>query len=288
VGALTTLAKRVNTFAKDTRKHHEDALDGGVIAILPGEPALTRALSDLLGVPVGDRPHADLVIVPLAMGDDATAAAREAAARARQDLRTLIVVTCPDSRRGAREAQVLAEPDVTIGDLVFAPDATSESSLAVITDGIIRALGPQKVPAARRYPPLRDAVRRSIVSSAARESAVAGALNWFPGATASQLAMVVKAGSADGHQLDARRVPEVAAAVASGLVIAAVARGASRVVPAPRWLVRGAVAWGTTVALAAATERIAHQMGEDNLPADPRSAVRSLLARVRKGRKEKN
>ena len=117
---------------------------------------------------------------------------------------------------------------------------------------------------------------------------MAGALNWFPGASASQLSMVVKTGSAEGHQLDARRVPEVAAAVASGLVIAAVARGASRVVPAPRWLVRGAVAWGATVALAAATERISHQMGEDNLPADPRSALRSLLTRVRKGRKEKS
>jgi hypothetical protein len=288
MGAIITLAKKANAFAKDTRKHHAEALDGGTIAILPGSPALGARLSDLLGVPVGERPGADLVVIPLGMGDDARAAAREAAARARQDRRTLVVVVAPESRRGAREAELLAEPDVTIGDLVFATDLDSPDSTRRVTDGVIRALGHHKVPAARRYPALREAVRDSIVSSAARESAVAGALNWFPGASAAQLAMVVRTGSAEGHQLDARRVPEVAAAIGSGLVIAAVARGASYIVPAPRWMVRGAVAWAATVALAAATQRLSHQMGEDNLAADPRSAVKTLLARVRKGRKEKN
>jgi hypothetical protein len=288
MGAITTLAKRANTFAKDTRKHHEEALDGGTIAILPGDPVITSQLSEMLGVPAGDRPSADLLVIPLGMADDARAAALEAAARARQDRRTLVVVICPPSRRGAREAQLLAEPDVTIGDLAFAPDAASSESQRAISDAIVRALGAHKVAAARRYPALRDAVRRDIVAAAARESAVAGALNWFSGASAAQLRMVVRSGSADGHQLDARRLPEIAAAVGSGLVIAGVARGASLIVPAPRWMVRGAVAWASTVALAAATDRIAQQMGEGSLPADPRGAVRSLLHRVRERRKEKN
>lgn len=288
MGAITTLAKRVNTFAKDTRKHHEESLDGGTIAILPGDPAITAQLSEMLGVPAGDRPSADLLVIPLGMADDARAAALEAAARARQDRRTLVVVVAPPSRRGAREAQLLAEPDVTIGDLAFAPDASSERSQDAIQDAIVRALGVHKVAAARRYPALRDAVRRDIVTAAARESAVAGALNWFSGASAAQLRMVVRTGSAEGHQLDARRLPEIAAAVGSGLVIAGVARGASHIVPAPRWMVRGAVAWASTVALAAATDRLAQQMGEGHLPADPRGAVRSLLHRAREGRKEKN
>lgn len=288
MGAFITLAKRANAFAKDTRKHHQTALDGGTIAILPGNGPLGARLSNILGVPVGERPDADLLVIPLGPADDASAAARETAARARQDRRTLVVVVAPESRRAAREAELLAEPDVTIGDIVFAADLESAAGTARITEGVIRSLGHHKVPAARRYPALRDAVRSSIVTTAARESAVAGALNWFPGASAAQLAMVVRTGSAEGHQLDARRVPEVAAAISSGLVIAAVARGASYVVPAPRWMVRGAVAWASTVALAAATKRISAQMGEDNLPADPKSALTSLLARVRKGRKEKS
>lgn len=287
MGAITTLAKRVTAIAKDTKSHHETALEGGVIALLPGEPAITRCLSEILSVPVGDRPHADLVIIPLGMSDDARTAALEAAARARQNRRTLIVVVAPDNQRGRREAELLAEPDVTIGDLVFAPDTDSDASIATITDGIIRALGPQMVPAARRYPALRSAVRRSIVNSAARESAVAGALNWFPGTSAAQLAMVVRTGSSEGHGISARRVPEIAAAVGSGLVIATVARGASHVIPAPRWMVRGAVAWASTVALAAATERISHHLGEHNSP-DVKTPLRSLLSRARKGRKEKN
>jgi hypothetical protein len=287
MGAITTLAKRVNAIAKDTRKHHETALDGGAIALLPGDPRVTERLSGILGIPAGDRPGADLLVIPLAMSDDARAAALEAAARARQDRRTLIVVIAPDNQRGRREAEVLAMPDVTISDLAFAPDVESDGSIEMITDGIIRALGPQMVPAARRYPALRPAVRRSIVGSAARESAVAGALNWFPGTSAAQLAMVIRTGSSEGHGLSARRVPEIAAAVGSGLVIATVARGASYVIPAPRWMVRGAVAWASTVALAAATERISHQMGGDNAP-DVKTTLVSLLSRARKGRKEKN
>ena len=35
--------------------------------------ALGARLSDILGVPVGERPHADLVVIPLGMGDDALA-----------------------------------------------------------------------------------------------------------------------------------------------------------------------------------------------------------------------
>jgi hypothetical protein len=287
MGAITTLAKRVNTLSKETRRHHEQALDGGAIAILPGDPVITARLSHLLGIPAGERPVADLVIIPLGPADDARAAALETAARARQDRRTLIVVITGDHLRGRREAELLAEPDVTIGDLVFAPDLASDASVQIVTDGIIRALGPHMASAGRRYPALRDAVRRHVVGSAARESAIAGALNWFPGASAAQLAMVVRTGSSDGHGLSARRVPEIAAAVGSGLVIATVARGASHVIPAPRWMVRGAVAWASTVALAAATERISHHLGDDNSP-DVKTALRSLLSRARKGRKEKS
>lgn len=288
MGALVSLARRVNTFARDTRTQHETSLEGGTITVLPGDPMLAGAIADLVGAPVAERPGADLVVIPLGPHDDARAAAREVAARARQHRRSLVAVIGPVAARARREAELLAEPDVTIGDLAFATGVGSPDEARPIIDGIIRALGVHKVPAARRYPLLREPVRRSIVSAAARESAVAGALNWFPGASAAQVAMVVRTGSAEGHQLDARRVPEIAAAVGSGLALAAVARGASRVIPGPRWMVRGAVAWASTVALAAATQRISHQMGEDHLPADPRGALQSLLARARRRRKEKN
>ena len=288
MGALVSLARRVNTFARDTRTQHETSLEGGTITVLPGDPMLAGAIADLVGAPVAERPGADLVVIPLGPHDDSRAAAREVAARARQDRRSLVAVIGPVSARARREAELLAEPDVTIGDLAFAAGVGSLDEARPIIDGIIRVLGAHKVPAARRYPLLREPVRRSVVSAAARESAVAGALNWFPGASAAQVAMVVRTGSAEGHQLDARRVPEIAAAVGSGLALAAVARGASRVIPGPRWMVRGAVAWASTVALAAATQRISHQMGEDHLPADPRGALQSLLARARRRRKEKN
>ena len=36
MGALVSLARRVNTFARDTRTQHESALEGGTIAVLVG------------------------------------------------------------------------------------------------------------------------------------------------------------------------------------------------------------------------------------------------------------
>lgn len=285
MGAILTLAKRVTTLAKDTKGYHEEALDGGTVVLLPGDPVLTERLSSRLGIPVGDRPSADLVVIPLGMTDDARVASRETAARARQNRRTLIVVVAPDHLRGRREAEILADPDVTIGDLVFAHDFESDASVVRITDGIIRALGPRMVPAARRYPALRPAVRRQVVVSAARESAVAGAINWFPGAAAAQLAMVVRSGSVEGRGLSAARVPEVAVATGTGLVISAVARGASYVVPVPRWITRGVVAWASTVALAVAQDRISRTTGGDSL--DSKSAVTAFV-RARLRRKGKN
>ena len=55
MGAITTLAKRVNRLAKDTREHHEETLDGGVVSIMPSDAALADRLTSLLGVPVGAR-----------------------------------------------------------------------------------------------------------------------------------------------------------------------------------------------------------------------------------------
>ena len=286
MGAITTLAKRVNRVAKDTREHHEQALDGGVMAILPTSPVLGGRLSGMLGVPVGDRTAATLLVIPLGAGDDVRAAALEVAARSRQNHRTLVLIVCALHERGRIERELLAEDDVTIGDLAFVPDLESDSSVSAVMQAVIRSLGTGMVPAARRYPALRDPVHRNLVDVAARESAIAGALNWFSGSAAAQHAMVVRMGSAEGQGLSAKRIPEVVAATATGIAVGIVARGASRIVPAPSWMVRGAVAWASTVALAAATERISRRLGDD-MNIDPKDAVKAFI-RARLGRKGKS
>lgn len=286
MGAITTLAKQVNRLAKDTREHHEQALDGGVMAILPSSPALGGRLSGMLGVPVGDRTAVDLLVIPLGAGDDVRAAALEVAARSRQNQRTLVVVVCAAHERGRIERELLAEDDVTIGDLAFVLDLESDASVSAVMQAVIRSLGTGMVPAARRYPAFRDPVQRHLVDVAARESAIAGALNWFSGSAAAQHAMVVRMGSAEGQGLSAKRIPEVVAATATGIAVGIVARGASRIVPAPRWMVRGAVAWASTVALAAATERISRRLGDD-MNIDPKDAVKAFI-RARLGRKGKS
>lgn len=281
MGILRSVARQANKISRDTRDHHARALHGGVIALMPGEPVLTARLAELLGVAPGERAGADLLVIPLAPRDSAKFACAEVAARARQGKRTLVVVIGSAEGRPGREAELLADPDVTIGDLTFAPDAQSDRSVVLIMDGVIRALGNEMVSAARRHPSLRAAVRRHVVDVAAREAAAAGALNWFTGAAAAQQAMVVRVGSSEGRAMGVSRIPEIVVATGMGFVTGVVARGASRIVPAPRWMVRGAVAWASTVALAAATERIARHVGED---IDPVSALKGLVA-ARFGRK---
>ncbi len=286
MGAITTLAKRVNRLAKDPREPHEQALDGGVMAILPSSPVLGGRLSGMLGVPVGDRAAATLLVIPLGAGDDVRAVALEVAARSRQNQRTLVVVVCAPHERGRIEREFLSKDDVTIGDLAFVPDLESDSSVGAVMQAVICSLGTGMVPAARRYPALRDPVHRHLVDVAARESAIAGALNWFSGSAAAQHAMVVRMGSAEGQGLSAKRIPEVVAATATGIAVGFVARGASRIVPAPSWMVRGAIAWASTVALAAATERISRRLGDD-MNIDPKDAVKAFI-RARLGRKGKS
>ncbi len=276
MGAITTLAKRVNRLAKDTREHHEETLDGGVVSIMPSDAALADRLTSLLGVPVGERPGVDLLLIPLGPAGDARSAALEAAARSRQGHRSLIVVVCPAHERGRREREILAEPDVTIGDLVFVEGLDDQRDISRLNAGVIRALGYGAVPAARRYPALREPVRRHLVDTAARESAIAGALNWFTASAAAQHAMVVRMGSVEGQGLTAKRIPEVAAATATGLAVTYVARGASRVIPAPRWLVRGAVAYASTVALATVAQRMSQQMA-DIEEVDARDVVKNFI-----------
>lgn len=273
---LTKLAKRVSRLARDTREAHEESLDGGVLAIMGSGGPLADRLSALLDVPVGERPGADLLIIPLGPGADARSVALEVAARSRQDQRTLVVVVCAPHERPRRERELLAEPDVTIGDLVFVADLEADREISRLHEGIIRAVGYGMVPAARRYPALREPVRHHLVDVAARESALAGALNWFTGSAAAQHTMVVRMGSAEGQGLTAKRIPELAVATATGLAVTYVARGASRVIPAPRWLVRGAIAYASTVALANVAERMSRQMA-DVEAVDARDAVKSFI-----------
>ncbi|MGB0730840.1 MAG: hypothetical protein ACPGRF_01530, partial [Miltoncostaeaceae bacterium] len=85
MGALVSLARRVNTFARDTRTQHETSLEGGTITVLPGDPMLAGAIADLVGAPVAERPGADLVVIPLGPHDDSRAAAREVRGEAQPD-----------------------------------------------------------------------------------------------------------------------------------------------------------------------------------------------------------
>src|SRR5665647_1226936 len=206
MGILRSVARQANRISRDTRDHHARALHGGVIALMPGEPVLTARLAELLGVAPGERAGADLLVIPLAPRDSAQFACAEVAARARQGKRTLVVVIGSAEGRPGREAELLADPDVTIGDLTFAPDAQSDRSVVLIMDGVIRALGNEMV-------------------------------------SAAQQAMVVRIGSSEGRAMGVSRIPEIVVATGTGFVTGVVARGASRIVPVPRWMVRGAVAW---------------------------------------------
>jgi uncharacterized protein (DUF697 family) len=107
---------------------------------------------------------------------------------------------------------------------------------------------------AARVPALREAVCRELIEKFARRAAIVGVAVWVPGAdmaaiTLGQIRLVLRIGVAHGVAIDAERVPEVLAVIASGFAFRAVARGLLGFVPVAGWAIKAGVAYAGTKAL---------------------------------------
>jgi uncharacterized protein (DUF697 family) len=127
--------------------------------------------------------------------------------------------------------------------------------LDAIARAIAARLGERGAPLAARVPLLREAVGERLIASFARKNGLVAAATWLPGADLPVLVLnefrlmlrMAQANDAPGEVRD--RLPELAATLAAGFGLRAVAREALGLVPGAGWAVKAGVAYTGTRAL---------------------------------------
>jgi uncharacterized protein (DUF697 family) len=236
IGTLRALVKELNVSSQK-----------GKPLIVGGARALAPALRRELGVVGGDDPRGAAVYVHIWGGEDDEAALK----RARR-AKVPIVVLAPES--------IDDVPYALATDVVRLRPGTG-FPIDVLVKTIAGRLGEEGAPLAARVPVLRRAVAEQLIATFARKNGVVAAAVFIPGVDLPVLArnevrLVLRLEQAYGLEIDPRgRVPEIAATLAVGFGLRAVARELLDLVPVAGWAVKGAVAYAGTRALGVATLR---------------------------------
>ena len=116
------------------------------------------------------------------------------------------------------------------------------------------AAGDHALALGANFPVFRRSVARRVIERAARRNAVVGAAAFIPGSdmpiiTANQMRLILELAAIHGEELGVDRAKELLAVIGGGYLLRAAARQAAGVIPVAGWAVKGAVAYGGTVAL---------------------------------------
>ena len=228
--------------------------EGGHLAILPGDPAATRRLRELLGSPAPAPDEDALVILAARPGLDLTAGAaalrRGPRAPPRQRARRASSVAAPSGEE--LERALIEDHRLEASNIVHAASLDGPGAEAVV-ERIVDALGDEAPAAARHNPALRPAVARRIVRRAARRAGAVGAIP-LGGADMGVLAllqvkMVSQLAALHDRPFGAERALEALAIVGAGFGWRAIGRSAAGLVPVAGWAVAGGLSYGVTRAL---------------------------------------
>lgn len=225
-----------------------------------GAPELARALARELArggaesaVRVGGDPRGALVLVYVVAGGvgEAQEAELRAADRAGVPVVALLAEPAAAEPRGV--------PYVRETDVVRAR-AGEGFPVAALAAAVARRAGEAGAGLAARLPALRDAVCAELVRAVARRNAAIAALPLLPGAdlpvlTLNQVRLVLRIAQAHGHDVDARRIPELLGVLGAGVGFRTVAAELLDLVPVAGWALKGGVAYAGTRTLGEAAVR---------------------------------
>jgi uncharacterized protein (DUF697 family) len=264
--------------------------DTGHVAILPGAPAATRRLRELLGAPAPAPDEDALVILAATPGTDLSAgvAALERA-RARHPSSAIAILIGSERERAELERGLLEGHRLEPSNLIHVASLEGAGADAVL-DRVVDALGDGAPDVARRNPALRPAVARRIVQKAARRAGAVGAVP-LAGADMGVLAllqvkMVAQLAALHDRPFGAERALEAVAIVGAGFGLRAIGRSAAGLVPGAGWAVRGGLSYAATRALGdAAAARLAagHDLIEGRWLDAVKPKVQGVLDRLRGG-----
>jgi uncharacterized protein (DUF697 family) len=249
------------------------AQDGGIIAVLDGEPIATARLRAMLGVDA-DQPLRDsngLLVHVAVDGHDPTLAATVLAGAKREGRRVLAIVVGTADVSPTIERALLATRPLEASNIAHV--ATLDDP-APIHAAVVRCLDDEAVAAGRRHPAMRAAVAEMLIARASRQAGTIGVVAVIPGAdmpamTLIQVRLVAQLGALYGRPLDARRGIEIAGVLAGAFGWRAIARRARGFVPVAGFALRGGVAYSATRAVGeAARTYFAHAGDKVGQPID--------------------
>lgn len=281
-------AGALRPYINAVRGADRQARDGGVIAVLDGEPIATARLRAMLGVDA-DQPLRDgngLLVHVAVDGHDPTLAAAVLAGAKRDGRRVLAIVVgstdaCQAIERALLDARPLEPSNIA--------HVASLDDPAPIHAAVVRCLDDEAVAAGRRHPAIRAAVAEMLIARASRQAGTIGVVAVIPGAdmpamTLIQVRLVAQLAALHGRPLDARRGLEVVSVLAGAFGWRAIARRAAGVIPVAGFALRGGVAYSATRAVGEAARTYFVQAGDR---ADqPLDGLQAMLKRTlsRRGR----
>lgn len=275
-------AKAIRPVAEAVRSADDDSQEGGEIAILPGDPAATRRLHEIIQPPPPVPSEDALAVIALTPDSDVGRAVAPLAHRRASGGGALAVLIGDLAERRVLERRVLEAHRLEPSNVVHAAALDAGGEREVLR-GIVRSLGDDGVAAGRRNPGLRPEVGRVLVHRAARRSAAVGALP-LPGVDMPilvliQVRMVADLAALHDRSFGAERALEALAIVGAGFGWRAIGRSATGAIPLAGWAVRGGVAYGATRTIGeAALARLS--AGHDLIEGAPVDKARPMIDRV--------
>lgn len=247
------------------------AQDGGVIAVLDGEPIATARLRAMLGVDA-DQPLRDgngLLVHVAVHGHDPTLAAAVLAGAKRDGRRVLAIVVGSADVSAAIERALLDTRPLEPSNIAH---VTTLDDPAPIHAAVVRCLDDEAVAAGRRHPAMRPAVAEMLIARASRQAGTIGVVAVIPGAdmpamTLIQVRLVAQLGALHGRPFDARRGLEVAGVLASAFGWRALSRRVIGLIPVAGFALRGGVGYSATRAVGEAARTYFAQAGDKAAPA---------------------
>lgn len=258
------------------------SLEGGHIALLPGDPAATARLREILDIAAPVPSEDALAVMALTPATNPEPGVSTLERRRRSGAGALAVLVGDADGRAALERRLLEGNRLEASNLAHVPalDAPGEH---LVVEALLRVLGDEAVAAGRRNPGLRPAVGRGLIRTATRQSAAIGALPLpgvdMPALALIQVRLVAQLAALHDRPFGAERAVEALAIVGAGFGWRALARSATGFVPVAGWIVRGTVAYGATRAVGeAALARL--QAGHDLIEGPPLDTARPVIDRV--------
>lgn len=205
-----------------------------------------------LGATPAIAPGADAVI---ALAGTGNVGLREALASARRLRVPVVVAALGDSSHESDLVGALQQPTSDVIVRAEAADAVERIGLW-LSDNVAS----KKLAMAHNFAFMRKAVSEDAIRTTAMQNALIGVVTPIPGAdmplmTANQIKMLLQIAAAYGQPLNVERVKELAAVVAGGYLLRALARQTLTLVPVLGWAIKGGIGYTGTVAMGRAAIR---------------------------------